>query len=52
MASFGMLQQQLIFPPEDELGEGVFVSSSLLIECPTAYLSASLKWLSSKAFCN
>lgn len=52
MVSIWRLQQQLIFPPKDEQRERVFVSSSPLIECPTAYLSASLKWLSSKAFCN
>lgn len=43
MVSFWRLQQQIIFSPEDELRERVFASSRILIEWPTAHLSASLK---------
>lgn len=52
MTSFWRLGWQLISPAEDEQREGVPSFSSILIKWPSAYLSVSLKWLSSKPFCN
>lgn len=52
MSSFWSLPQQLLFLAEDEQRGGVSAFSCYLIKWPCTYLSANLKWLSSKPFCN